>query len=187
MGAFASLAHGAIVDSYDFGDVGVVVDVGGGDGTLLRTLLTRHPHLRGVLLDLPPVVERARERLREHGLGDRLETVAGDFFVSVPSGGDLYLLATVVHDWDDARAIEILARVRAALGPNAKVLIAEQVLPEDGRPFFGKLLDIEMLVLAGGRERTRGEYEALLDAAGLRLERVVPTRTQTSLIEARAA
>lgn len=183
MAAFADLTHAAIVGSYGFEGIGTLVDVGGGQGALIAAILRAHPSLQGVLFDLPPVIARAREAMPRDVIA-RCDLVSGDFFRSLPPGADAYLLTTILHDWDDERALEILRTCRRAAGPETRVLIGEQVLPDDDGPFFGKLLDIEMLALVGGRERTAEEYEGLLAQAGFRVERIVPTAGPTSVIEA---
>ncbi|HEV2060318.1 MAG TPA: methyltransferase, partial [Solirubrobacteraceae bacterium] len=187
MGTFAALTHAAIVDAYDFTDAHVIVDVGGGNGTLLAAILARHPQARGVLLERPHVTDRARATLAQAGLQERVACVAGDFFTAVPDTGDIYILATVLHDWNDEHAISILRGISAAMSPDDRLLIAEQLLPQTNTASFSKLLDIEMLVLSGGRERTAAQYDELLQAAGLRVERVIATPTPTSVIEATLA
>ncbi len=177
---------GAIVAAYDFAGIGVLVDVGGGHGTLLAAVLKAHPGMRGMLLDVEPVAEGARVFLAEERVSERSEVVGGDFFKAVPSGGDAYILKDIVHDWDDSRAIAILQNCRWALRshPAGKVLVVEKVIRPGNDPFPGKLTDITMLLVTGGRERTEVEYRELLAAAGLRVTRVVSTRSSASVIEA---
>lgn len=173
------------VASYDFGDCQTIVDVGGGYGTVLAAILGANPKLRGILFDQPAVIDGARPRIAEPSLAGRCELVAGSFFDSVPEGGDVYLLASILHNWDDARAVEILRSCRRAMRPSARLVIVELVIPPGNTPADGKLLDLQMMVLfAGGRERTTDEYRALLEAGGLRVTRVIPTATQMSLLEA---
>jgi hypothetical protein len=148
--------------------VRTVVDVGGGNGTLLATLLASQPHLEGVLFDRPHVAERGKERLAAEGLSGRCRVVGGDFFVSVPEGGDVYVLARVLHDWEDERAVEILRKVRAAMRGDATLFVLDDVVPEGDTPHPSKWIDLQMLVVTGGRERTRAEWEALLSAGGFR-------------------
>lgn len=178
--------------TYDFAAVGAagctIVDVGGGYGTVIVEVLRAHPRTRAVLFDLPDAVEGARAHLRAAGLAERCALVAGSFFDGVPTGGDVYLLASIIHNWDDERAIAILARCRAAMADAARLLLVELVIPPGNAPADGKLLDLQMMVLfAGGRERTPREYQSLLEAAGFRLTRVVPTPYQMNVIEARPA
>jgi hypothetical protein len=173
----------AMLDACDFGTFGSLVDIGGGNGSLLIETLRRHPSLRGVLFDRPDVVERARAGLEAAGVAGRCTLVGGSFFESVPEGGDAYLLRHIIHDWDEERCLLILRNCRRALGPAARLLLVETVIPPGNEPSFGKLLDLNMLVVPGGMERTEREYRDLLAAAGFRLERVVPTRAEVSVIE----
>jgi hypothetical protein len=171
-----------VVAAYDFGRFERVVDVGGGQGVLLEAILRAAPRSRGVLLDRPPVVERSRERLEAAGLGGRCTFVPGDFFGDVPSGGDAYLLSRVIHDWGDADAVRILAACRAAMDDRATLLLVEAIMPERaGDQPAAIRIDLHMLTLLHGRERTVAEYERLLAAAGFRLVRSVPTRSPAGL------
>ena len=176
-----------VVAAYDFGSFGRLVDVAGGHGLLLTGILRAAPRLQAVLLDRPPVVERARERLVAAGLAGRCEFVAGDFFEAVPPGGDAYVLSRVVHDWDDEAAVHILTNCRRAMGQGGTLLLVEAVLPERARERPAAIrMDLHMLALLHGRERTVAEYERLLGAAGFRLGRVVSIESPAgvSLIEA---
>lgn len=181
----------AIAAAYDFAVAAAAVDVGGGHGALLAGVLQRHPALRGVVFDQPHCAAGAATLASEAGVGDRCRFVAGDFFATVPEGADLYLLKSVIHDWDDERAAAILRVCRAALRPGARVLLVEIVVPP--RPGTSPLdhmiagTDLNMLVMTGGRERTEAQYRALCDAAGLRLARILPTATAFSLLEAAPA
>jgi SAM-dependent methyltransferase len=175
----------AFVAAYDLSGVVTVVDVAGGRGGLLAAVLRVNAGARGVLFDLPHVTEGAREALAVAGLTDRCHVEAGNFFERVPEGGDVYLLHKVVHDWEDDRARAILANCRAAMRPGGRLLMLEAVVPPGDAPHLSKLLDMTMMVLPGGRERTTLEYEALLASAGLRLVRVVPTASEAvSVVEA---
>ncbi len=171
-----------VLEAYDFTPFRRVVDVGGGNGLALAALLGRHPGMRGVLFDLPDVVARARKGVASHGVSDRMRFVGGDFFDSVPANGNAYLMRHVIHDWDDGEAVSILRNCREAMEPDGRVLVVETVIPSGNGPCFGKWLDLMMLVV-GGRERTREQYERLFSAAGLRLTRVVPTAHEVSVIE----
>jgi O-methyltransferase domain len=190
--AMTSLARSdtvSIVAAYDFTSFGTIVDVGGGQGSLLAAILSANPHLHGVLFDVPAVVAGAAEELARAGVGDRCTVVSGDFFDSVPEGSDAYLLSEVIHDWDDEGAVKILSACQAAMADTGCVLIAEMVLPEgtekDTAPSMAKLLDVEMLVLtSGGRQRTETQFRALFDQAGLRLTRILPSSGPVSLVEA---
>jgi hypothetical protein len=174
---------GAVSDAYDFSGLDTVVDVAGGHGELLMAILRAHPGLRGVVTDLPHVADGAERAVAEAGLGDRCTVVAGDMFEAVPAGGDLYLLSYIIHDWDDEHSIAILENCRKAMKPDAKVLLIEEVIKPGDQPSFGKLGDLQMLVAAGGQERTEEEYGVLCAAAGLELTRVIPTRVPRSIIE----
>lgn len=159
---------------YDFGAFTRVCDVGGGTGTLLASILTAFRALSGVVFDLPEVVAGASKELTARGVADRCEIVGGDFFAAVPRGSDLYVLQSIVHDWDDESAVRILTRVREAMNPGARALLLEGIVPTSTVMHPSKYADLLMLVLTGkGRERTEPEYAALAAAAGLRLERVV--------------
>jgi hypothetical protein len=177
----------AFVEAYDFSGVNRLVDVAGGHGLLLAGVLKANPHLQGVLFDLPFVIEGARGLLDEEGLSDRVELVSGNFFESVPAGADAYVMKHIVHDWDDESSIKILKNIRSAMSENGKVLIVEMVVPEGNEPHPSKALDITMLVMEGGKERTKGEYGNLLEASGFRLTRVIPTKSPYSVIEGERA
>jgi len=172
----------AVAETYDFSTVERVVDVAGGTGLLVAEVLRRHPQVSGVLFDLPAVIADDTGELDD--VRDRCETVAGDFFESVPAGADCYMLSHVVHDWDDDHCLEILGTCRQAMEPNGRLLLVEMVIPPGDDPHPGKMLDMVMLSLPGGMERTEEEYRELLDAAGFRLTQVIPTQSPASVIEA---
>jgi hypothetical protein len=175
----------AVADAYDFSRFGTIVDVGGGQGHMLVPILRSNPALRAVLFDLPHVVESARKLLTEAGFGDRCELVSGNFFESVPSGGDAYLLKHVIHDWDDERSLTILATCRRAMATSSRLLLVERDLPTDNREALpAALSDLSMMLQLGGGERTVEEYRSLLTAAGFALTRVIPTPHGESVIEA---
>lgn len=176
----------AMLAAYDFSDIGVLADVGGGNGSLISLTLKKHPNLKGILYDLPHVIERSRPNIAAAGLADRCQCLAGSFFEKVPEGADAYLMRHIIHDWDDAESIAILKNCRRAMGtnPQARLLILETVIPPGNTPMFGKLLDLNMLVIPGGLERTEAEYRELFAASGFRLNRIVPTSTEVSVIEA---
>ena len=184
MGDFNRAATLVAAESYDWSAARRIVDVGGGTGTLLTSVLDRAPHATGVLYDLPEVAAQARRALPVAALNGRLAVEAGDFFERVPAGGDAYVLSWVLHDWDDPRALAILRSCRAAAEPGARLVVIETIVPPGDEPHFGKVLDVAMLVLTGGRERTEAEYRELLDAAGFRLVRVLPTPSPLSVLEA---
>ena len=175
----------AVLDAYDLSDVRVVADIGGGNGSQITLVLEKHANLKGILFDLPHVANRAKERLETAGLLDRCEVVGGNFFESVPGGADAYMMRHIIHDWDDDKSLTILRNCHTAMSPESKLLIVESVIPPGNEPFGGKLLDLVMLLIPGGRERTEDEYRTLLDQAGFELSRIVPTSTEISVIEAR--
>ena len=176
-----------VVAAYDFSSLSTIVDVGGGHGSLMTAILEASPSSRGVVFDVPSVIEGTVRAVAARGMADRCRCIAGDFFESVPTGGDAYLLASIVHDWDDQASAKILRSCRRAMDDDARLLLVEMVIPLGDTPSFGKLLDLEMLVCFGGRERTEAEYRELLHAGGFELVRIVPTRAPASIIEAKPA
>jgi spermidine synthase len=183
MASFSSVVAAAIVEAYDFSASKTIVDLGGGDGILLSAVLKANGSAHGVLADLPHVADKARLRLTAEGLDGRSQVVPTDFFEQVPAG-DTYLLKWIIHDWDDARSTAILSHCRNAMAPHGKVLLIEAVLHPGPASAFSKFMDLNMLVMTGGRERTEPEYRVLLQSAGLTLTRVIPTHTEMSIIEA---
>lgn len=185
MGGVHGPETAAMLDAYDFSGVRVLADIGGGNGSVLTAVLKQHPALRGILFDLPGVVERAKVNLQAAGLASRCQVVGGSFFESVPEGADAYLLRHIIHDWDDERATAILRNVHRAMDASGKLLVVENVIPPGNEPSFGKLLDLTMLVIPGGEERTEEEYRRLYGAAGFHLTRIVPTKAEVRVIEGR--
>ena len=175
----------AIAAAYDFAGLKTIVDVGGATGNLLATVLLTYPESRGVLYDLPHVVRDAPALIQAKGLTDRILIEAGSFFERVPSGGDVYLLSHIIHDWSEEQCLAILGNCRRAMKSTSRLLIIEMVLPAGDTPHPGKMLDMMMLVGPGGQERTEQEYGALLTKADLRLNRIVPTESPVSVVEAR--
>ena len=174
----------SVATSYDFSDIGTVADIGGGKGTLLAAILQAHSHLRGVLFDRPAVTAEAAQVLSVAGVKDRCEMVRGDFFEGVPKGADRYILANVLHDWDDMRAVQILGNCRRAMAKDGRVLIVERLIPDDLADALPVLLsDINMLIFTGGQERTNAEYANLLTAAGLKLGNVQAVTAPYGVIE----
>lgn len=172
----------AVLEAYDFSGIDTMVDVAGGHGSVITGIMQKYPQMRGVLFDLEHVVEGAKPRCEALGLASRMRFEFGDFFKSVPSG-HAFIMKNIIHDWDDARALTILNNCRKA-SPRAKVILLEAVLPSGNEPHFGKMLDLEMLTLPGGRERTEEEFRALFAKAGYRLARVVPTKSPLCVLEA---
>jgi len=187
MTSVSEMTDATVVAGYDFGAYPTIVDVGGGHGPLLATILAAAPASRGVLYDLPLVVANALNLLRENGVADRVCIAEGSFFEGVPADGDAYVLKNIIHDWPDDKAVQILRNVRAAAGRRATVLLVEFVIPEHNRDFPGKWVDLEMMLNLGARERTAAEYRDLLGQAGFRMTRVVQTASPLSVVEARAA
>jgi hypothetical protein len=177
----------AFVEAYDFSGINRLVDVAGGHGLLLAGVLKAKPHLQGVLFDLPFVIEGAGSLLDQEGVRERVEFVSGNFFESVPAGADAYMMKHIIHDWDDESSIKILKNIRSVITENGKVLIIEMVVPEGSEPHPSKALDILMLVMEGGKERTKDEYRMLLEASGFRLTRIIPTKSPYSVIEGERA
>jgi SAM-dependent methyltransferase len=167
------------------GHVRTLVDVGGGFGSLLALILKKSARLRGVLFDLPSVVERARRdrHLTAAGIAPRCSFAGGDMFDSVPRGGDAYVMKYILHNWDDEHCVRLLTNCREAMNPGGRILVADAVVPPAEKPDWGKLLDIQMMVVVPGKERTKEEFAALFERAGLRLTRIIPTRCPLSVVE----
>jgi hypothetical protein len=175
--------NNAIAAACDFSGLGTIIDVGGGRGSLLAAILRANPGLRGILFDRPQVVAEASHQLEAAGLGGRCAVVAGDFFVSVPAGGDAYIVKRVIHDWDDEHAGAILRNCHRAMPEHGRLLVIELVLPPGNDPSLGKLFDLLMLVDLGGRERTEADYRTILAGAGFELMAVTPTPSLVSVVE----
>jgi hypothetical protein len=182
-----------VAATYDFSKMNVVVDVGGGRGRLLATILERYPRLRGILFDQAHVIEDARQNLEEVGVVDRCELVGGSFFDAVPADGDAYVLRNIIHDWDDDQAVAILMSCRRSMTEGARLVLVERYLaPDPHEALLALHADLEMLVNVGGRERTTDEYAALLARSGLRLTKTIalgttPEALGHQLIEAQLA
>ena len=187
MGSFGAQTQTAALAAFDFSGFERIVDVGGAHGSFLAGALAHSDTARGVLHDLPHVIESAGPALAAAGVSDRVECVGGDFFESVPADGDAYLLSVVLHDWDDADCVRILSSIRRAIPEHGRLLILENVIPDGNEPHLGKVIDMIMMTMLNGTERTRSEYAALLSDAGFTLDEVVATQAPTSLIVARPA
>jgi hypothetical protein len=188
MTAFSEVAIAAVLEAYDFSGIGLLVDVAGGHGAVLGTVLERYPAMRGILFDLDHVVAGAGPRLEARGVAGRCQTRHGDFFQSVPQGGDAYIMKHIIHDWDDERALVILRNIHRAMGDKSgRVILLESVIPPGNQAHFGKIIDLEMMVMPGGKERTEEEFRSLFSRAGFELTRVVPTESPLSVVEARRA
>lgn len=175
-----------MIEAYDFSCFSTVIDVGGGNGLTMAAILERFPNLKGILHELPDVAGRAQELFEKRGMADKVMVSAGNFFDSVPAGGDAYLLRHVIHDWQDGDAVKILGNCSEQMNPKGKVLVVETVVPDDNAPGFVKWLDLMMMVV-GGRERTRAEFEKLFAKAGLRLTKIIPTSCAVSILECQKA
>ena len=174
----------SVAAGYDFSAMRTVADIGGGKGTLLAAILRAHRHLRGVLFELPAALPGAAAVLREAGVEDRCQIVAGDFFQGVPEGADCYILANVLHDWDDPNSVRILSACRRAMAEDGRVLIVERLIPDEPAAAVPVLLsDLHMMVFSGGQERTNAEYGQLLAEAGLNLGTVQPAASPYGIIE----
>jgi hypothetical protein len=180
----SNLINEAVVEAYDWSRFGTIVDVAGGAGSTLAAILRASPRSRGVLYDLPHVIERGREYLVREGLADRCATESGSFFDAVPKGADAYFMKHIIHDWGDEDCLRILRRCRAAMPDHARLLICEKIVPPGNEPSIAKIADLVMLVLThGGRERTEPEFRDLFERADLKLARIVPTKSDDSILE----
>jgi hypothetical protein len=180
----SSMLAYAILTAYNVVGISSIVDVGGGEGTLLRKILDLNPEMVGAVLDMPVTIETVNQKLNGKTRGGRCAHIAGDFFDSVPVGADEYLLCGVIHDWVDDQAATILRNCRQAMARTGRVLLVDMVVPENGAKSLSKLLDLNMLVMNGGPERTKAEFCALLGAASFKFPRIIPTMAPQSIIEA---
>jgi hypothetical protein len=180
----AATTHRAIVDAYDFSGIDTLVDVGGGNVSLMVEVLSAFPDMKGIVADVPAMIAKADESIRRHSLETRCKAIECDFFGSVPPSGDVYLLSNILHDWDDEHCGKILDACSAVQQPGGKLLIVEAIVPPGNEPSVSKLLDLEMFVITGGMERTESEYRELLESSGYGVSRVIPTGESISIIEA---
>nr|AIH14735.1 N-methyl transferase [Hapalosiphon welwitschii UH IC-52-3] len=172
-----------IIANYDFSKVNKLVDVGAGQGKLLASILKAYPTCKGVLYELPSVSTGAVDLIKAEGLQDRCEIVGGNFLESVPAGGDVYMIKSVIHNWDDENAITILKNCHRGMKENGKLLVVEAVIQPGNKPCAGKFHDLAMMLVLNGRERTEKEYQALFEASGFQLTRIIPTMSLMSVIE----
>ncbi len=172
-----------ILDAYDFSEFKVLADIGGGNGSNVIGLLQHYPEMKGILFDLPHVVERSQKNIENAGLNNRCELIGGSFFDSVPLTADAYLMRHIIHDWDDEKSLTILRNCHSVMPENSKLLVIESVIPPGNEPFAGKFLDLVMMLIPGGKERTEEEYKVLYEQAGFELTRIIPTKTELSIIE----
>ena len=187
MSGMTAAANEAILSLYDFSKFKTVVDIGGGHGGLITTILKANPEAKGILFDSPQVVGGAKPKLEQAGVADRCEVVPGDFFAAVPAGGDAYVMKWIIHDWEDEKAITILKNVRAQIQPEGRLIIVDCIVPEGDEPHFAKTFDLNMMVMTGGKERTAAEFEKLVSAAGFKLLQVIPTELPTGIVVAEPA
>ncbi|HTK94614.1 MAG TPA: methyltransferase [Terriglobales bacterium] len=187
MTCFSAEIAPAVLEAYDFSGIQTLMDVAGGHGRTLCEILMRYPKMRGILFDLPAVVEHEECKTCILNLSGRCERVAGSFFENIPAGADAYYMQHILHDWDDEHALQILGNVHRALAgvPNGRLLVVDTLLPEGPEPHTGKMLDLEMMLLPGGKERTEPEWRALFEQGGFRLARIAETRGTKSVLEAR--
>ena len=187
MTCFSRRIAPALLEAYDFSGIDTLMDVAGGHGAVLCEILSRYPSMKGVLFDMPNVIEEANCHICALKMDERCQTINGDFFDEIPPGADAYYMQHILHDWNDEKCLKILANCRKALTGRAggRLLIVDMVVPENSDPHPSKWLDIEMLLMPGGRERTRPEWEALFTRAGFEITRIVPMKAAESLIEAR--
>lgn len=185
MGNLSAVASRDVAAVYNVGEAKRIVDVGGSEGVLLRGLLHGAPHARGVLFDRPEIIDYARASIDASDYRDRIDLAGGDFFTAIPEGGDVYLLKSILHDWSDAECEVILRNVHRAAAPDARLVLVEMLLPDEPQPSPVALMDMNMLVMLGGRERTGEEFGALLARCGFTLERIVPTPGMFAVLEAR--
>lgn len=184
MNSFSSFDVAAVSAVYDFSEFQTLVDVGGGYGEMLATLLQQYPHSQGILFDEKYVIDHCQPTLKRHNIAHRCQAVSGNFFDEVPSGGDAYLLKHIIHDWDDQRAITILRNCCRAMPNHSKILVMEMVVPSGNTPSLSKMMDLNMLVMTpGGKERTEAEFYSIFEQAGLQLTRIIETAEQIKIIE----
>jgi hypothetical protein len=185
MTSFSSVEVPAALAAYDFSGIGVLVDIAGGHGQMICAILEKYPQMRGILTDLDHVLAGAAQAVRRAGMENRCALQTCDFFHSAPAGGDAYILKHIIHDWDDFKALAILRNIHTAMGEKkGKVILLEMVLTPGNDPHPGKFLDMEMLAIASGRERTEAEFAELFQRAGFRLTRILPTESPVCVVEA---
>jgi O-methyltransferase domain/Dimerisation domain len=170
----------AVVATYDFSEFNTIVDVGGAQGSLISAIVQSYPHLKGILFDVPEVIANV-------SVDGNIQTVAGNFFEFVPSGGDAYLMRWIIHDWDDEKSSIILEKCHQAMPDHGKLLLVESIIPPGNEPSPAKFVDLIMLMMTGGRERTEEEYRSLLRSSGFELTQVISTPSMFSIIEAEKA
>ena len=183
MSGMTAQVNQALHAAYDFAGIKKIMDVGGGHGGLITSILEKNPGMTGILFDSPPVIEGAQAKLARSAMANRCELVGGDFFQSVPAGADTIILKWIIHDWNDQQSVAILKNCHRALPENGKLILVEAVVPATSEPHFSKFIDLNMLVMTGGRERTESEFRQLYEDSGFKLTRVVPTESPFGVIE----
>ena len=179
----AANSHRAIVDVYDFSGINTLTDVGGGIGVLMAEILIANPLMKGVVADIPSVIQEARKIIQSRGLEDRCQAAECDFFKKISSGSDAYLMSNILHDWSDEQCQIILTNCHRAMKTESRLLVVEMVISPGNEPSVAKLLDLEMLVITGGRERTETEFNNLFVSSGFKLSRIIPTKESVCVIE----
>ena len=179
----AGSSHRAIVEAYDFSDINTLTDVGGGLGVLMEEILIANSAMKGIVADIPSVIQKTREMIQARGIEDRCQAVECDFFKKIPSGSDAYLMSNILHDWSDEQCRIILTNCKHAMKNESRLLVVEIIVPAGNEPSVAKLLDLEMLVMTGGRERTEAEFNYLFESSGFRLSRIIPTKENICIIE----
>jgi hypothetical protein len=183
MSGMTAQANQALHAVYDFAGIKKIMDVGGGHGGLITSILGKNPGMTGILFDSPQVIDGAKAKVEASAIADRCELVGGDFFQSVPAGADAIILKWIIHDWNDQQSVAILKNCHSALPENGKLILVEAVVPATSEPHFSKFIDLNMLVMTGGRERTEEEFRQLYQDSGFKLTRIVPTESPFSVIE----
>jgi len=183
MSARTEQSANVVIEAYDFSGVDRVIDLGGGRGALIAAILKRYLQVQGVLTDLPAVANEAKAFIKSEGLDDRCEIIGGDYFESIPSGGDIYILKSVIEDQQDDGAVDLLKNCRRAMGNHARLLIVDSIMPPHGSPSPANVFDVHMMVMAGGLLRTEEGFGALFEKAGFKVNRVLPTKSELSIIE----
>ena len=183
MSGMTAQANEALHGAYSFAGIKKIADVGGGHGGLITSILQKNPTMRGILFDSPQVIEGARTQLAASRVADRCEAIGGNFFESVPAGSDAIIMKWIIHDWSDEQSVAIMKNCHRALPESGKLILVEAVVPDGDEPHFAKFIDLNMLVMTGGKERTEAEFRKLYEDSGFRLTRIVPTESPFSVIE----
>jgi len=179
----AQNSHVLINNYYDFSNVKKIIDIGGGKGAILMEILKKNPHISGIIAELPSAIPEADKEISKNGIQDRCRTESCDFFKNIPYGSDLYLLSNILHDWPDEKCQLILNKCHKAMTDNSKLLVIEMIVPDRNKPSISKLLDLEMLVITGGAERTKKEFTQLFNLSGLKVSKIIPIKGDVSIIE----